>query len=326
MPGSSVMPRCRTGSDEADVVSPLTGSGRVEVVQEIARERLVALWGKTLGIDISPFLDGIDGITLYRCGDTGLLFFRPVTVAGPAQLYESLQTFPWYYNRGKWEHAAALGFLPPTGSVLEVGCGDGVFLDACQSRGIEATGLELNPAAACAARGRGHRVVVGAVEELSAGHPDFFDAVCAFQVLEHVAEPGSFLRQMTKMVKPGGHLILAVPNRDSFLSEANRDLEIALDLPPHHMSRWNVESFRRLEAWYPLRLVTAAFEPLAREHVGQWVDSHAKWVRRTAWPFGLLVANGATKRLFKACFSSGLRRVLRGQSLLVVLQKSPRPT
>lgn len=310
----------------ADVVSPLTGSPRVEFVQEIQRDRLVVLWQKSLGIDISTCLDGIEGISLHRCRDTGLLFFRPAAVAGTALLYEQLQAFSWYYTQGKWEHGAALDLLPQTGSVLEIGCGDGIFLDACASRGIVVTGLELSPAAASAARGRGHEVMVGTVEELAGGYAEVFDAVCAFQVLEHLAEPGLFLRQVMQMLKPGGHLILAVPNRDSFLSEANRDLAIALDLPPHHMSRWNVDCFRRLGAWYPLRLVTAAFEPLAREHVGQWVESKAKWMKRTVGPCGVLIANGLTKRLAKACYSTKLRHMARGQSLMVVLQKTTRFT
>jgi len=301
-------------------VSPLTGTADVTLLRSIPRDDLVELWQRSLGIDVSPFLEGVDRVELYRCERTGLEFFRPPEVAGPAGLYEQLQSFPWYYMERKWEYSAAVDALAGVGTVLEIGCGKGAFLDQCRARGLRATGCELNAAAAAAARRRGHDVLVATGDEIADGEKRW-DAVCSFQVLEHVADAGGFLRDIARLVRPGGLVVLAVPNRESFVRHANERLEIALDLPPHHMSRWNAAVFRGLGRWLPLEFVRAECEPLAPEHLRHWVGAQSGRIRRTWGPAGRILANGLTRRIAVAGLACGLRHFVRGQSLLVILRK-----
>ena len=304
-----------------DAVSPLTGTGDVTLLRRIPREDLLRLWQRSLGMDVAPFLAGIEPIDLYRCERTGLEFFWPPQLAEPAGLYERLQSFPWYYLDTKWEYAAAIDAVAGADSVLEIGCGEGAFLDVCRDRGLQATGCELNGVAAAAARGRGHAVVVGTAAEIAAGSARRWDAVCSFQVLEHVADCGGFLRDLAGLVRPGGLVVLAVPNRDCFRRHANHRLEVALDLPPHHMSRWNAETFRGLERLLPLDLVRVDFEPLAPEHVRHWADTECRRVGKAWGPVGGILSNGLTRRIVAAGLACGLRHLVRGQSLLATLRK-----
>ena len=301
-------------------VSPLTGTADVALLRTIPTERLLQVWQRSLGIDVAPFLEGVDRIELFRCEQTGLEFFWPPELAGPAGLYERLQSFPWYYMERKWEYSAALDALAGVGTVLEIGCGEGAFLDQCRARGLRAEGCELNAAAAAAARRRGHDVLVATAGEIADGGKRW-DAVCSFQVLEHVADAGGFLRDLARLVKPGGLVVLAVPNRESFVRHANERLEIALDLPPHHMSRWNAAAFRGLGRWFPLEFVRAECEPLAPEHLRHWVGAQSGRIRRALGLAGRILANGLTRRIAVAGLACGLRHFFRGQSLLVILQK-----
>jgi len=61
-----------------------------------------------------------------------------------------------------------------------------------------------------------------------------FDIVSFFEVLEHQDNPTVFLSQVRRLVKPGGHIALSVPNRNRW----QKGLDVT-DLPPNHLTRWN---------------------------------------------------------------------------------------
>lgn len=98
---------------------------------------------KKLGIDVSGYFDGIDSVGLYECQKTKYRFFYPHSISGVASLYEHLQQRKGYY-RLKNEHEEALRFINRGDSVLEIGCGEGLFIQALRSRHINGQGLEFN--------------------------------------------------------------------------------------------------------------------------------------------------------------------------------------
>jgi hypothetical protein len=58
--------------------------------------------------------------------------------------------------------------------------------------------------------------------------------------------------------------IFAVPNGEGVFSS----LDVALDLPPHHMLRWNSAAFQYLTKLFPIVLEDVQFEPMSRLHLG----------------------------------------------------------
>lgn len=108
--------------------------------------------------------------------------------------------------------------LVPEGAldVLEIGCGRGVTGQLLQEqRGCRVTGVELNPEVARQAEERLHRVVVGNVEQLdleALGLAAAFDVVVATELFEHLNYPEEFLIHMKRMLRPGGRIVLSVPN------------------------------------------------------------------------------------------------------------------
>jgi len=96
--------------------------------------------------------------------------------------------------------------------ILEIGCATGDLLQALQERGVRGSGVELSAFAAEHARGRGLDVFCGTLEEYSARCTERFDAILAFELIEHVLSPAAFLGQVAKLLQPGGLLLLSTPN------------------------------------------------------------------------------------------------------------------
>ena len=74
-------------------------------------------------------------------------------------------------------------------------------------------------------------------------NPEHYDVVCAFQVLEHVTDPVAFINTAKACLKPGGLLIIGLPNYDSYLQHL---VNFTLNAPPHHISWWQTETLREL--------------------------------------------------------------------------------
>ena len=112
---------------------------------------------------------------------------------------------------------AAAG-VPPDGQLLEIGCGAGNFLVRAADRGFDVTGLEYSPYAAERARknlsGRG-RVLHGEIGILAAEQDAY--AVCVLcDVIEHVRQPADFVREIFRLLRPGGVLLVVTPSLDSW--------------------------------------------------------------------------------------------------------------
>ncbi len=93
--------------------------------------------------------------------------------------------------------------------VLDVGCGDGGFLDAAADDGWSTVGVEISWSAVHRASSR-HLRAVATFEAIDAC--PHFDAVTFWDVLEHVPDPAEFVRQAVRRLRPGGLVALSMPN------------------------------------------------------------------------------------------------------------------
>jgi SAM-dependent methyltransferase len=126
------------------------------------------------------------------------------------------------------------------GRLLDVGAARGVFLNLARSRGWDVTGIELSIEAMRAARGAfGLELIPSTVEE--AGFRDgSFDAVHMSHVLEHLPSPVGTLREIHRILRPGGVLMIEVPNEFGDLMGAVRELVLrrrrpAYEVPSPHL-------------------------------------------------------------------------------------------
>jgi 2-polyprenyl-3-methyl-5-hydroxy-6-metoxy-1,4-benzoquinol methylase len=296
---------------------PLCNSVSTHLLKSIPVAPLVAEWQRSFEIDVREEFHGLAAFEIRSCSVCSLQFFTPEDLTGSAELYAKLDKFSWYYMPRKWEHDAALGDLVRGTKVLEVGCGFGDFVSvAGREAGVNVEGLEQNMEAIHEAERRGLPVRKATVEEAAAQSPGQYDAVCSFQVLEHVPRPGRFVSACCALLRPGGKLILGLPNADSFL----RHQFNLLDMPPHHMSRWPVKVLSELSKTFPVRLLRIQLEPLADHHVDGFVDAYCSFLARG--PLAPLDHPRIKSGIASTLRRFGLRRWLRGQTTYVCYERS----
>lgn len=301
--------------------SPLTGRSDTERLAVINPKSIADLWMDAMQINIGNDFVLLPSIEYWHCKTTGLRWYTPPEAAGDGGLYAQLEKYDWYYTEGKWEHQKALDVLTPGERVLEVGVGFGYFLREAKNRGAQAFGVELNPSAAERVRNMGFEIFETDLVQLSEKIDNVFDVVCAFQVLEHVSDPRVFLEGMLAVLRPGGRMILSVPNAAVMrrIDPSNNGL---LNQPPHHMSHWDAGVFRALEKLLPVRVLSIDDEPLADYHVDWFITGY---LRGLFAPLGSLVNRILFNRITTAPISwllhKGVRLRVPGHTFLVVLEK-----
>jgi SAM-dependent methyltransferase len=120
------------------------------------------------------------------------------------------------------------------GSILDIGCGEGKFLWALDSKRWQKTGIEFVGEVVRMVKSRipGLTIHEGDVfcPELREGS---FDVITLWHVLEHLPEPGKVLPRLVQLLRPGGWLFISVPNFGSWQARIFRHQWYALDVPRH---------------------------------------------------------------------------------------------
>jgi 2-polyprenyl-3-methyl-5-hydroxy-6-metoxy-1,4-benzoquinol methylase len=101
-------------------------------------------------------------------------------------------------------------------SLLDFGSGWGFFLSVAQEQGWKIQGLEPLPASAVYARATFGLDILTDTLRHDSFPPQSFDAITAFQVFEHLPFPGQDLRHLHAMLRPGGLILVEVPNIDTW--------------------------------------------------------------------------------------------------------------
>lgn len=108
---------------------------------------------------------------------------------------------------------AGAALVPPVNRLLDVGCGEGSLIGLLEGKARLSVGLDCSFVAAQKASAKGLRVQCA---DLNAHHPPYrdsvFDAVTCVDVIEHVLDPRHLLRELARVLRPSGILVLTTPN------------------------------------------------------------------------------------------------------------------
>jgi SAM-dependent methyltransferase len=186
--------------------------------------------GKTDPFPEDKHMNTLYASTMYR--DHGAKFITPV---------ESSVRFLRKFRQKRIER-----FIQK-GRILDIGCGRGTLLSLMKEQGWEAYGLEFNEETAWHARNvLGLDIKTGRLADV---HFDdaFFDVVTLWHVLEHLPDPVLTFEECRRILKPGGLLVISVPNSDSLQARISGDDWFHLDLPYHlyHFNDKNLDLFLR---------------------------------------------------------------------------------
>ena len=201
-----------------------------------------------------------------QCLNCGYGFARPY-IAGNEEIYSTLYYRHFSYPETKWEFERSIGIireldLPDHPALLEVGAGNGSFLDRVSSRGFPATGLystEFSVAGAEEIRNKGYHCSGKDIWDLADEELPPFDVICMFQVLEHMDDIHRVFRSLQQLGKPASHLIIAVPN--GRLRSCYDKMGVHLDVPPIHVGRFTKKTFSFLAGQHGWEVGGIYFEP-----------------------------------------------------------------
>lgn len=170
---------------------------------------------------------------LYMCINCGLEFWHPRTIL--REFYEE-DKFSLYIHSYLKSYSYTTPFLkyPPAqgGKLLDVGCGEGLFLLDAQRLGFEAHGIDLSQNAIERANAKGlknvYRMFLKEFIEMAMKKGLKFDVISFFEVLEHQDDLDNFINDIKLLLKPDGWIVGSVPYKSYG----------AGDYPPHHFTLW----------------------------------------------------------------------------------------
>src|SRR2546423_913325 len=226
----------------------LCGSINPKIRRTLNMKELAIIW-RLAGINLTDnnlgSLAGAGEVHLYQCQHCEFQFFDP-QLAGDDRFYSELHAhIPGYYapDRPENERNARFAQGHKFRNILDIGCGTGLALEIARQRGLETFGLEFNHAAAEEARSRGHTVFEIPIQEIDSKWNGYFDLISLNQILEHVPDPVALIKSCIPLLSSHGIIAIAVPSAEGVLK---LHPWMALNWPPHHISRWRRKDLRVL--------------------------------------------------------------------------------
>jgi SAM-dependent methyltransferase len=239
-------------------------------VQWVTKRLLVHLWRTTFGVDARGSLGDVERLGLWE-SPTGLYFFDP-PLEGDHAFYTAL--YAWLNRHHLFtaeaireEFRIAAKRIPEGARVLDVGCGFGSFRRCVPE--VDYTGLD--PHTEVGIEGVRSQTLTEHLDERAG----YYDAVCCFQVIEHVRDPTRLFAEMVEAAKPGGLLCVGVPHIPSAITRIPNFL---INAPPHHLTWWTSTALTELA-----KSAGAAVETIETAPWGA-VDSQVYWIERCS-PF-----------------------------------------
>jgi SAM-dependent methyltransferase len=178
---------------------------------------------------------------------------------------------------------------PPPARVLDAGAGQGRFVAAARAAGYEAFGVEPSERGRERAAALGVPVIHASID--AAEIPDSsLDAVTLWHVLEHLEHPGAALQRIAGWLKPGGGLLLGVPNLASFQAWIGSAHWYHLDVPRHrtHFTSGGIDRLLRSSGFDP---VSVRYVLLEHNPFGMWQSTVNRATQHPSYLYNLLKRN-----------------------------------
>ena len=279
-------------------------------------------------LQIQDYRDGASGnFRIVKCNFCGLLYTnprltRPALIKtcqayftssdkGQGKLILSLRRFIrrhsglrvlWHYLMGEY-----LGevLTKSRGRLLDIGCGFGEMLEDLRLRGCDVYGLELNPLAVKICRAKGLNVSCGTLEEIHFTD-EFFDTVILWHVIEHLPSPKSTLKEVYRILKPGGQAFVYCPNADSYFYTLFGRYWHGLAIPMHfyHFTVKTIQRLIELNGFRIKKIRTVTPEYFFSGSLGAYIRNNPHRVLE------FIQETGLGHSLFFRFFIASLARVL----------------
>ncbi|MEI8329918.1 MAG: class I SAM-dependent methyltransferase [Chlamydiia bacterium] len=218
---------------------------------ELSKDNIKNQLSKYFSRDVPDNIIDTD-YSIWRCSETSLEFCWPQE-PGNKNFYEWISLFSSYYPNYRWEYGIVSDIISRDSGekcdflVLDVGCGEGDFLDSLKMiDNNKKYAIDFNESAILSCKEKGLNSFIGSVEtgiQKNYISKEMFSFVTSFHCLEHVADPVGFVRELLSVTKSGGKVFLSTPYSPMSFEDTWFDI---MNHPPHHMTRWNLDAYIKM--------------------------------------------------------------------------------
>jgi SAM-dependent methyltransferase len=202
-----------------------------------------------LYIQTNDFFLSAEPFTLFRCSCCGFVFTQDHPDEGAIGRYYASENYLSHNDSAKGFSGTLFRFSRSlmlkrkrgllrkfigshSGSLLDIGSGTGYFISEMKKTGWKVLGIEINENARKYATSS-LDVEVVSPEEISSLQSGSFECITMWHVLEHFQDPFGYFMEITRLLKPGGTCVVALPNCNSFDADHYRKFWAAYDVPRH---------------------------------------------------------------------------------------------
>ncbi len=226
-----------------------------------------------------------EGMRFVQCRDCGHVYANPRPTAAWLDAYYDAERTPEFLERRINEHwgqcqlwvSTLAPHLPGGSSLLDVGCGIGLFAKLAHDHGWDVHGVEPNPHEAAFAWRRFGLNAIHAGRLDSAVYPDAsFDAVTLWDVVEHAPSPTALLGDIRRVLKPGGVFAFTAPNVNGRLARERSPVF----WEQGHLHFFSERTLNRLLAetgFAPVSSMMTPYMPVRNEAVKDFIKRYGKW-------------------------------------------------
>jgi len=206
---------------------------------------------------------------------------------GPPRLHALARPLLKAFDR---QRLALIGRLvPPPGRLLDAGAGRGRFVASARDAGYQASGVEPSLRGVQAAAEMGIELQHAGIEaaEVALGS---YDVVSLWHVLEHLGDPAAALERIGGWLRPGGVLLVGVPNLDSLQARLGGERWFHLDAPRHRI-HFTPRGLELLLGAHGFALVATDHRLAEHNPFGMWQSLVSRITRRPSYLYNLLKRN-----------------------------------
>jgi 2-polyprenyl-3-methyl-5-hydroxy-6-metoxy-1,4-benzoquinol methylase len=195
-------------------------------------------------------MKGYEKDTIVRCNDCTFVFCKKIPADAELQKYyegyPSFQTVSDVTIKRYNQLLDELEKFRVNNTIIDVGCGEGFFLEQAVKRGWNAYGTEYAEQYIETCRKKNINMAPGKFEPENYS-PRFFDALISIEVIEHINYPSAEVKNFSEAVRSGGIVYLTTPN---FNSISRRMLK----------EKWNVISYPEHLTYFTPKTITKIFD------------------------------------------------------------------
>ncbi len=204
-----------------------------------------------------------EGIIIGKCATCGTMKTFPPKNSAAFDPQES-HTSVYEKDVRKFEKlfqpiASKIKSYKPAGRILDVGCATGILLSLLKKEGYDITGIEPNRKEYLKANKRlGSTVINATINIYTRKHRKKFDVIIYNHVLEHIRDVGGELALAKRILKPGGIIVIGLPNTDNIIFSLRKKYWEFL-MPTQHFWHFGKKQIRQLLQKNGFKIIDASY-------------------------------------------------------------------